>query len=165
MTKRVWKIDDKIVDLSKRGMIMGVLNITPDSFSDGGEFFETDAAVDRGIQVASEGADIIDIGGESTRPGAEPISVKEELNRVIPVIERLAAALGVKGDNLQLDPLNPPPGRDPLEEGAITTGEGRTLISIDTSKSEVASAALDAGASIINDVTAGRADEKIFPLA
>src|SRR5438132_299212 len=134
MTKRAWKIGDKIVDLSKRGMIMGVLNVTPDSFSDGGEFFGTDAAVERGIQIASEGADLIDIGGESTRPGADPVSAEKELDRVIPVIERL---------HTKID----------------------TPVSIDTSKSEVASAALDAGASIINDITAGRADEKMLHLA
>jgi dihydropteroate synthase len=134
MTKRLWKIGDKIVDLSERGMIIGVLNVTPDSFSDGGEFFESDAAVERGIQIAAEGADIIDIGGESTRPGAKPVSVKEELQRVIPVIEKLCAKIDI-------------------------------MISIDTSKAEVAKAALDAGASIINDVTAGRGDEKILPLA
>src|SRR5213082_1502368 len=134
MGARIWKIGDKIVDLSKRGMIMGVLNVTPDSFSDGGEFFATDAAVARGIQIAEEGADIIDIGGESTRPGAEPVSAKEELKRVLPVIEELRAKIDIS-------------------------------VSIDTSKSEVASAALDAGASIINDVTAGRGDEKMLPLA
>src|SRR2546430_15258657 len=134
MRERIWKIGDEVVDLSKRGMIMGVLNVTPDSFSDGGEFFEPDAAIARGVQIASEGADIIDVGGESTRPGTEPVSVKEELNRVIPVIENLRAKIDIP-------------------------------ISIDTSKSEVAGAALDAGASIINDVTAGRGDEKILPLA
>jgi len=134
MGDRLWKIGDKIVDLSKRGMIMGVLNVTPDSFSDGGEFFGTNAAVARGIQIAEEGADIIDIGGESTRPGAEPVSAKEELKRVLPVIEELRAKIDIS-------------------------------VSIDTSKSEVASAALDAGASIINDVTAGRGDEKMLPLA
>ena len=134
MGERLWKIGDKVVDLSKRGMIMGVLNITPDSFSDGGEFFATDAAIAGGIEMASEGADIIDVGGESTRPGAEPVSVKEELSRVIPVIEKLRAEIDIS-------------------------------ISIDTSKSEVASAALDAGASIINDVTAGRGDMKMLPLA
>src|SRR5437016_9428714 len=85
MRERIWKIGDEVVDLSKRGMIMGVLNVTPDSFSDGGEFFEPDAAIVRGVQIASEGADIIDVGGESTRPGTEPVSVKEELRRVIPV--------------------------------------------------------------------------------
>jgi dihydropteroate synthase len=134
MTKRLWRIGDEIVDLSKRGMIMGVINVTPDSFSDGGEFFSCDAAVERGIQMAAEGADIVDVGGESTRPGAEPVSAKEELRRVIPVIEKLRNKIDV-------------------------------IISIDTSKSEVARMALDAGASIINDVTAGRADEQMLPLA
>src|SRR5207244_3873981 len=122
------------VDLSKRGMIMGVINVTPDSFSDGGEFFATDAAIAGGIKMGLEGAGIIDVGGESTRPGAEPISVREELRRVVPVIEGLRAKIEIH-------------------------------ISIDTSKSEVANAALDAGASIINDVTAGRGDEKMLPLA
>lgn len=134
MIKRSWKVDDRIVDLSKRAMIMGVLNVTPDSFSDGGEFFGTDEAVARGVQIASEGADVVDVGGESTRPGAEPVSLKEELRRVIPVIEKLRAKIDIP-------------------------------ISIDTSKAEVASAALDAGASIVNDVTAGRGDEKMLPLA
>src|SRR2546428_7795839 len=134
MRERIWKFGDEVVDLSKRGMIMGVLNVTPDSFSDGGEFFEPDAALARGVQIASEGADIIDVGGESTRPGTEPVSVKEELRRVIPVIEKLRAKIDIP-------------------------------ISIDTSKSEVASAALDAGASIINDVTAGRGDEEMLALA
>ena len=113
---------------------MGVLNVTPDSFSDGGEFFDPDAAVERGVQIAAEGADIIDIGGESTRPGAEPILAEEELKRVIPVIDKLREKIDVP-------------------------------ISIDTAKSEVAGAALDAGASIINDVTAGRGDDKMLPLA
>src|SRR5207248_2732017 len=134
MRERIWKIGDEVVDLSKRGMIMGVLNVTPDSFSDGGEFFEPDAAIVRGVQIASEGADIIDVGGESTRPGMEPVSVKEELKRVIPVIEKLRARIDIP-------------------------------ISIDTSKLEVAEAALDAGASIINDVTAARGDEKMLALA
>jgi dihydropteroate synthase len=134
MGERLWKIDGKVVDLSKRGMIMGVLNVTPDSFSDGGEFFATDAGIAGGIEMASEGADIVDVGGESTRPGAEPVSVKEEMKRVIPVIEKLHAKIDIP-------------------------------ISIDTSKSEVASAALDSGASIVNDVTAGRGDEKMLSLA
>jgi dihydropteroate synthase len=134
MGERFWKIGDKVVDLFRRGMIMGVVNVTPDSFSDGGEFFATDAAIAGGIKMASEGADIIDVGGESTRPGAGPVSVKEELRRVIPVIQGLRAKIAI-------------------------------LVSIDTSKSEVADAALDAGASIINDVTAGRGDEKMLSLA
>jgi dihydropteroate synthase len=147
MGQRIWKIGDKVVDLSKQGMIMGVINVTPDSFSDGGEFFGIDAAVARGLRIASEGADIIDVGGESTRPGAEPVSVKEELRRVIPVIEKLHAKI------------------DPPSVAVATYGAAGIFISIDTSKSEVASAALDAGASIINDVTAGRGDEKMLPLA
>jgi dihydropteroate synthase len=134
MGERLWKIGDKVVDLSKTGMIMGVLNVTPDSFSDGGEFFAAEEAIGSGIKMASEGADIIDVGGESTRPGAELVSVKEELRRVIPVIEKLGAEIDIS-------------------------------ISIDTSKSEVANAALDAGASVINDVTAGRGDEKMLSLA
>jgi dihydropteroate synthase len=134
MGERIWKIGDKSVDLSKSGMIMGVLNVTPDSFSDGGEFFATDAAIAGGIRMALEGADIIDVGGESTHPGSEPVSVKEELQRVVPVIKKLCAEINIS-------------------------------ISIDTSKPEVASVALDAGASIINDVTAGRGDEKMLPLA
>ncbi len=113
---------------------MGVLNVTPDSFSDGGEFFSIDKAVARGLEIAAEGARIVDVGGESTRPGAEVVGVEEELRRVIPVIERLQAKIDI-------------------------------FISIDTSKSEVAKAALDAGASIINDVTGGRGDEKMLPLA
>jgi dihydropteroate synthase len=134
MTGRLWKIGDDAVDLSKRGMIMGVLNVTPDSFSDGGEFFDSDSAIERGMEIAAEAANIIDVGGESTRPGAESISVEEELKRVVPVIEKLFSKIDIP-------------------------------ISIDTSKSEVAEAALDAGASIINDVTAGRNDEKMLPLA
>ncbi len=134
MTTRVWKIGDRTVDLSEQAVIMGVLNVTPDSFSDGNQFLQCNAAVERGIQIASEGADIIDVGGESTRPGSEPVSAKEEMNRVIPVIEKLRPKVDLP-------------------------------ISIDTSKSEVASAALDAGASMINDVTAGRADKKMLPLA
>ena len=113
---------------------MGILNVTPDSFSDGNEFLGCDAAVERGVQMEKEGADIIDVGGESTRPGAKPVSAKEELDRVIPVIEKLRATIAVP-------------------------------ISVDTSKSEVADAAINAGASVINDVTAGRADERMLPLA
>src|SRR6266404_1086484 len=129
----LWEIGGKIVDLSSRGMIMGVLNVTPDSFSDAGQFFDADSAVAHGIEMAAEGAPIVDVGGESTRPGAGPVAVEEELGRVIPVIEKLRAKIDI-------------------------------FISIDTSKAEVADAALDAGASIINDVTGGRGDEKMLPL-
>ena len=74
---------------------MGVLNVTPDSFSDGGEYFRIDAAVDRALQMAKEGAQIIDIGGESSRPGAEPVSEEEELNRVLPVVEALVSEVNI----------------------------------------------------------------------
>ena len=106
---------------------MGIINTTPDSFSDGGQFLSADSAVQQGLKLIAEGADILDIGGESTRPGAEPVSLQEELDRVIPVIEQLAA-------------------------------QTATPISIDTYKPEVMSAAVAAGASMINDVNALRAD-------
>jgi dihydropteroate synthase len=110
-----------------RPAVMGVLNVTPDSFSDGGSFFEPDAAVARGLVLASEGADLIDVGGESTRPGSEPVSLEEELRRVVPVIEELATAV-------------------------------EAPISIDTRKAAVARAALAAGATFVNDVSALRGD-------
>jgi len=115
-------------------MIMGVLNVTPDSFSDGGRFLDVEAAVAHGIEMAGQGADIIDVGGESTRPGAEAVGLKEELRRVVPVIEQL--------------------------QGKIDK-----FISIDTSKAAVAERALEAGATIINDVTGGRGDPEMLPLA
>ena len=133
MGERQWKICDRVVDLSHRGMIMGVLNVTPDSFSDAGEFFDVEKAVVHGRRLVTEGAQIVDVGGESTRPGAEPISAEEELRRVIPVIKELRR-----------------------ENGAV--------ISIDTSKAEVASAALEAGAVIVNDVTGGLNDAEMIPL-
>jgi dihydropteroate synthase len=108
-------------------LIMGVVNVTPDSFSDGGQFLDADAAVDHGLRLTAEGADILDIGGESTRPGADPVSEDEELRRVVPVIERLAS-------------------------------DGRARLSIDTTKVAVARAALEAGASLVNDVSALRFD-------
>ncbi|HIG83536.1 MAG TPA: dihydropteroate synthase [Verrucomicrobia bacterium] len=119
-----WSIRGKSYDLSKRGIIMGIINTTPDSFSDGGLFESSEAAIQRAIELENEGASIIDFGGESTRPGAEKVSVKEELNRILPVVEKFVEI------------------RSP-----------KTLISIDTSKAEVAEAGLAAGADIINDVT------------
>src|SRR4051794_12882326 len=95
MVARVWKIGERVLDLSQRGVIMGVLNITPDSFSDGGRFFDAGTAIARGVEMAAEGADILDIGGESTRPGAEPVSLDEELKRVIPVIEQLKSKIDI----------------------------------------------------------------------
>src|SRR5215831_2875116 len=133
MRERTWKIGKRVFDLSLHGLIMGVLNVTPDSFSDGGEFLTADKATERGLQMAAEGAHIIDVGGESTRPGSEPITVEEELRRVIPVIENLRPKLDVP-------------------------------ISIDTSKADVARAAIQAGASIVNDVTGGRGDDQMLPL-
>ena len=132
---------------------MGVLNVTPDSFSDGGKFFDLESAVAHGVQMAAEGADIVDVGGESTRPGAEPVSTEEELRRVIPVIEKLRA---------KIDP--PSQGYGVAGPPSQRYGAAGIFISIDTSKAEVASAALEAGATIVNDVTGGRGDEKMMPL-
>jgi dihydropteroate synthase len=111
---------------------MGIVNVTPDSFSDGGRFFDPEVAVSRGIEMVGNGADIVDIGGESTRPGSDPVSVEDEQKRVVPVIKRLAAEVGVP-------------------------------ISVDTRKHEVAEAAVDVGATIVNDVTAG-SDPDMFRL-
>ncbi len=113
---------------------MGVVNVTPDSFSDGGKFYNTDGAIAQGEKLAAEGADIIDIGGESTRPFSDPVSVEEEIRRVVPVIDKLAQRVSVP-------------------------------ISIDTTKADVARRALDAGAAIINDVTALRFDPGLAALA
>jgi dihydropteroate synthase len=117
---------------------MGIVNVTPDSFSDGGLFLDAQAAAQHGRELVSQGADILDIGGESTRPGAMPVGEEEELRRVVPVIEGLAAAGDVTGR------------RD---------GAGADVqISIDTSKATVARAALAAGATLVNDVSAFRHD-------
>ena len=113
--------------IGERTLIMGILNVTPDSFSDGGQFLSVDDALAHAEKMISEGADIIDVGGESTRPGGEPVSVQEEIGRVVPVIEALSRRF-------------------------------ETPLSVDTTKSEVARAALDAGAAIVNDVSALRFD-------
>lgn len=113
---------------SKKPIIMGILNVTPDSFSDGGKFLNIQAAIAHAKKMVEDGADIIDVGGESTRPNSEPVSVEEELERAIPVIEKLKEELDVP-------------------------------ISIDTCKPKVAEAALKAGASIVNDITALESDE------
>jgi len=133
MHRRQWRIGNRVFDVSRQGLIMGVLNVTPDSFSDGGQFFTAENAIERGVTMAAESANIIDVGGESTRPGAEPVAEDEELRRVIPVIEKLRAQVDVP-------------------------------ISIDTSKAEVARAAIEAGASLVNDVTGGRGDKQMLPL-
>jgi dihydropteroate synthase len=112
---------------------MGIVNVTPDSFSDGGQHADTDSAVAHGLLLAAEGAAILDVGGESTRPGSDPVAANDELARVVPVIERLAAA-------------------------------SPALISVDTTKAVVAGAALDAGAVLVNDVTALRGDPAMAAL-
>ncbi|HEY0369234.1 MAG TPA: dihydropteroate synthase, partial [Chthoniobacterales bacterium] len=129
----LWKFAAHTLDLSGRAIIMGVLNVTPDSFSDGGKFFDRERAIEHGLQMVADGAEIIDVGGESTRPGSEGVTAAEEIERVVPVIEQLRAG-------------------------------GAKLISIDTSKADVARAALDSGAAIVNDVTGGRGDEAMMSL-
>ncbi len=143
MGGRLWKIGDRIFDLSRQGLIMGILNVTPDSFSDSGKFFTPEKAVEQGLRMAAEGAQIIDVGGESTRPGAESVAAEEELRRVIPVIEELRAK---------------------IPSASACSAQNRLFISIDTSKAQVARRAIQAGASIVNDVTGGRGDEEMMPL-
>ena len=136
--------------------IMGIVNVTPDSFSDGGLFLDVGAAVAHGLELVAQGAHILDVGGESTRPGAEPVGVEEELRRVVPVIEGLVASIGaVAGAG------NAAEGNGEAE-GAGGSPEGAGVqISIDTSKAPVARAALHAGASLVNDVSALRADPEM----
>src|SRR5579864_3838573 len=94
-TMMEWHLRDRALRLDARALVMGIVNVTPDSFSDGGRFAATDAAVDHALQLVSQGADILDIGGESSRPGAEPVAVDEELRRVLPVVSALAARTAV----------------------------------------------------------------------
>jgi dihydropteroate synthase len=130
--KRDFRLNFKgrTVKLGKKMLIIGVLNVTPDSFYDGGRYNNSKQAVERALQMVEEGADIIDIGGESSRPGSNPVEEKEELERVVPVIKKLA------------DKINVP-------------------ISIDTYKAGVAERAIDVGASMVNDISALRMDEKM----
>ncbi len=121
------------LDFSAGCIVMGVLNVTPDSFSDGGEFFDTDRAIEHGLKMAAEGAAIIDVGGESTRPGAELVTPSEQIRRVVLVIEALSEKIGVP-------------------------------ISIDTKTNGVAEAALEAGAAMMNDITA-LSDKRMGELA
>jgi dihydropteroate synthase len=127
-----WLVGDRELEYGARTLVMGILNVTPDSFSDGGRFLDHEAAVAQGLRLAQEGADIVDVGGESTRPGSDEVPVEEEIERTAQVVKRLVAELDIP-------------------------------ISIDTRKAEVARAALDAGALIVNDVSAGR-DEEMFAL-
>ena len=127
-------IRDKSFNWGDRTYIMGVLNVTPDSFSDGGKFQTIDAAIDRAVSMVATGVDIIDLGGESTKPGATPVDEQTELARVIPIIEAI---------------------RQHPDTQAIP-------ISIDTTKASVARSAIQAGADIINDVSGGQFDEQMF---
>lgn len=124
----------KVLQISDQPLIMGILNVTPDSFSDGGNFFNPSAAVEHAQCMADDGADIIDVGGESTRPGALPVPPDEQIQRICPVIWTLARQLDIP-------------------------------ISVDTTSAAVAQAALEAGASVINDVSALRFDPEMAPLA
>jgi len=125
---------DHTLELGGRTLLMGTINVTPDSFSDGGLFYKTDQAIKQGELLASEGADILDVGGESTRPFSSSVDVEEELRRVIPVVSQLAKSTSLP-------------------------------ISIDTCKGQVARAALDAGATIINDISGLRYDPELVQLA
>ena len=118
-----WHLRDRILQMGRQPLVMGIVNVTPDSFSDGGRYTSSEAALAHGLQLIEEGADILDIGGESTRPGAEPVPLEEELRRVVPVVRELAVKTTVP-------------------------------VSVDTSKAEVARQCMEAGAQIINDVTA-----------
>jgi dihydropteroate synthase len=124
------RLGEGALALGERTAIMGIVNVTPDSFSDGGSFFDPAAAVAHGLRLAVEGADILDVGGESTRPGAHPVPEREEVRRVVPVVRELAARAGVP-------------------------------VSIDTTKAAVAQAALAAGATMVNDVSALRLDPRL----
>lgn len=119
--------------MTRRTAVMGIVNVTPDSFSDGGRYFDLEKAIAHGIALARQGADIIDIGGESTRPGARPVSAGEEMERVLPVIRGLRRAVSIP-------------------------------ISIDTTKADVARAAVDEGADMVNDISALRFDPAMAPL-
>ena len=122
-----WQLRDRRLSLDARCLVMGIVNVTPDSFSDSGRFAHADAAVAHGLDLVAQGADLLDVGGESTRPGSQPITEEEELRRVVPVVRELASQTSV-------------------------------LVSVDTSKAEVARACLEAGAHVINDVTGLRGD-------
>ncbi len=126
MGETIWKIGGREIDLSRRGLIMGVLNVTPDSFSDGGEFLATEVAVKHGVAMARGGAEIIDIGGESTRPGATPVPPNEEMDRVLPVVQQLAKSVLV---HISIDTSKAAVARAAIEAGAaiindVTGGRG-----------------------------------------
>lgn len=130
----IWKYKNGAFDLGAHAEIMGILNVTLDSFSDGGKYVSAENAVSHGLEMAREGAGIIDVGGESTRPGSEPVGAEEEMRRVLPVITALA-------------------------------NNTRCVVSIDTYKAEVARAAMECGARIINDVTGLQGDPRMMDAA
>ena len=130
----IWKAANKTLDLSTGPKVMGILNVTPDSFSDGGKFNSVQVAIDHALRMEDQGAAIIDIGGESTRPGAEPVDREEEIRRVVPVVKALAERTSV-------------------------------ILSIDTTKSEVAEACLNLGAHAINDISGLTFDPKMMDVA
>ncbi|MHC4176328.1 MAG: dihydropteroate synthase [Planctomycetota bacterium] len=134
MRAEIWKLRTRTLTVGKIPRLIGIINVTPDSFSDGGRFFEPSAAVDRGLQLAAEGADLLDVGGQSTRPGSQPVDPQEELRRVMPVVAGLCEKTGLP-------------------------------VSIDTSKAIVAREALQAGAQVVNDVTALGGDAEMAALA
>ena len=111
-----WKVGGNTLDLTHRALLMGVLNVTPDSFSDGGEFFAAEAAIKHGLAMARRGADIIDVGGESTRPGSKPVSPNDEMGRVLPVIEQLAAQVSIP---ISIDTSKAAVARAALDAGAV----------------------------------------------
>lgn len=129
-----WQLRSRRLEIQSRPLLMGIVNVTPDSFSDGGQFFQADRAVEHALDLAKHGADLLDIGGESTRPYSDPVSCQEELDRVVPVVESLRAREDV-------------------------------VISVDTSKAEVAKECLVHGIEIINDVTGLCGDAAMVPLA
>jgi len=145
-------------------LVMGIVNVTPDSFSDGGKFLDPQAAVAHALELAAQGAEILDIGGESSRPSAEPVSEAEELRRVIPVIERLTKEFHRQWGELPREPLS----EKALFSSAAAREDARPtsppLLSIDTLKPAVARAALTAGASIVNDVAANRSDNAMWKI-
>ena len=132
MRTHAWKLKSRTLEWHDRPLVMGILNVTPDSFSDAGQYLDPDAALDRALELEAEGADLLDLGGESTRPGAELISADLELARILPVLRRLRGKLSIP-------------------------------LSIDTWKAQVARTALQEGAEIINDVSAGRWDSELWP--
>jgi dihydropteroate synthase len=131
MSAHVWKLKTRTLEWQERPLVMGVLNVTPDSFSDAGRYLDPEEALDRALEIEAEGAHILDLGGESTRPGATPISAEVEMARVIPVLKRLRGKIAIP-------------------------------VSIDTWKASVAHAALEEGAEIVNDISAGRWDPLLW---